>query len=118
MIKAPSEDSEIREIDLNDSRRDLLGEANRSFSLKDKYQMDLHHRNYIPLRSQANDPDNLDETTPAPKQMLEAKTLFKPAPHTFEKLNLKRAFFRSSWQRIDFISMVCFGFHYFINQSL
>ena len=74
--RSSSEDSEIREIDLNDSRQDLLGEANRSFSLKDKYQMDLHHRNYIPLRSQANDPDNLDETTPAPKQMLEAKNTF------------------------------------------
>ena len=114
--RSSSEDSEIREIDLNDSRQDLLGEANRSFSLKDKYQMDLHHRNYIPLRSQANDPDNLDETTPAPKQMLEAKnTFFKPAPHTFEKLNLKRAFFRSSWQRIDFISMVCFWISLFLS---
>ncbi|RCK60533.1 Calcium-channel protein CCH1 [Candida viswanathii] len=113
-----SEDSDIREINLNESSENLLHqEHNDSFNLRNKYNMHLHHGKYTPLSTDdSEESDDLNTTAPAPTGRLQSKnTFFKPTQNTFDTLNLKRAFLRSSWQRIDFISAVTFWISLFIS---
>lgn len=114
-----SEDSDVREINLNESNdNSLLQNQNESFDLKNKYQMHLHHYGkYTPLSSDdSQESDDINTNIPPPVRKLQTKnTFFKPSQNTFDMLNLKRAFLRSSWQRIDFISAIAFWISLFIS---
>ncbi|KAL6453737.1 CCH1 Calcium-channel protein CCH1 [Candida maltosa Xu316] len=114
-----SDDTEIREINLNDSSDNLSHGEGHRFDLHHKYKKfhsHHHHDQYVPLNNHLGDPDDLDTTTEAPRQKLESKnTFFKPTQLTFDKLRIKRAFIRSSWQRIDFISMFFFWISLFLS---
>lgn len=65
-----------------------------------------HHRNDLP-----DDSDVALSETPAPKRNLRAQNTFLQSStirRKFDDMYLRRAFLRNNWQKIDFISMICF----------
>lgn len=74
-----SEDSDVREINLNESNdNSLLQNQNESFDLKNKYQMHLHHYGkYTPLSSDdSQESDDINTNIPPPVRKLQTKNTF------------------------------------------
>lgn len=95
---------DVKEINLNDSRiqANPFDSTPVQFTeLGKKYRISLHH--------EPSGKDSSPEGTPNPRPLNAQNTFVLSSPSkNIEQLHLKRAFLRSSWQRIDFISMVTF----------
>ncbi|EAZ63770.2 calcium channel protein, partial [Scheffersomyces stipitis CBS 6054] len=105
-----SDDPDIKEIDIGGPIKTNTEDHSNINHLKNKYkELNSHHENDV-RTSESDDEDiGLMDAIVLPSQTLEARnTLLLRKSQSIDKLNLKRAYIRNSWHRIDFLSMICF----------
>lgn len=75
------------------------------YNLQNKYEFNLFHDDEIGATSR---PKTEKQAPPEGYRLRSANTFYKGNDHKKLDSQLKRAFLRKSWQRLDFISLFCF----------
>ncbi|KAI3405297.2 CCH1 [Candida oxycetoniae] len=96
------------ELEGDISSEQLLG--SNSGDLKKKYNLDSYHWNSKTESGVSSFEKELDSHSAKSFRLHSSNTFFKPESSTepVDQSQLKRAFLRSSWHRIDFLSMIFF----------